>query len=133
MISRIRLPMARSIRAAADNCGASFLTLPGMIANPTTAYFTPSVLAAHRDDVEFEKYLTPAIPPVFLMTASNDFLRDCTVRLDGFLRAKGIPHEFHSYGTQADPRAHVFHVNVKDPLARRCNDDEIAFFRRFMR
>lgn len=122
-----------TVRAVADNCGASFITLPGMTMWPVSAYFTPQVLKDHYDDLGYERLLTPEVPPIFVMTANRDAVRDCSVRLDGFLLAKGINHEFHSYGTDADPRGHVFHVDQKDPLAARCNADEIAFFRRYLK
>ncbi len=124
---------ALTVRAVADNCGASFITLPGMNIGVTQAYFTPKVMAEHRDDLQYEKYLTDDIPPVFIMTASNDMIRDCSVRLDGYMIARSLPHVFRSYGSQQDPRYHVFHVSQKDEMAKKCNDDEIAFFTQYLK
>lgn len=120
-----------TVRAAAINCSASFLMRPDALVGPQAAYFTPDV--THRDDLRLhtEDYMNTALPPLFLMTSNQDFIRDHTVRLDGYLLAKGIAHEFHSYGSETDPRGHVFHCNIKDPLAIQCNLAEIAFFRRY--
>jgi acetyl esterase/lipase len=121
-----------TVRAVADNCGASFITLPGMVSGVVSAYFTPQVLADHHEDLQYEKYLTGHIPPVFIMTASNDAVRDCSVRLDGYMIGRSLTHVFRSYGSDQNPRYHVFHVSQKDQLAEQCNDDEMAFFRKYL-
>lgn len=119
-----------TVRAAAINCGATFLTLPNAIAGAPEAYFTKESREKYPELLLTENYLTDACPPLFIMTATDDFLRDHSVRLDGFLMAKGIGHEFHLYGTPDNPRGHVFHCNIKDELAQKCNEDELVFFRK---
>lgn len=120
-----------SVRAAAINCGASFLNIPGTIEGAPQAYFTDAVLESKIDMLLTENYITSAMPPLFLTTANQDFIRDCTVRLDGFLRAKHIEHEFRSFGTPEDPKGHVFNYNVKDPIATACNLEILDFFKRY--
>lgn len=119
-----------TVRAAAINCGASFITAKGMISNGIDAYFTADVVKEKKDLMETEKYMTKRLPPLFLMTSNQDFIRDCTVRLDGFLLAKGIRHEFHSYGDEKNPQGHVFHCDVRNKTALECNKEEMEFFRR---
>ncbi|RCW16700.1 lipase [Streptococcus gallolyticus] len=121
-----------TVRAAAINCGASFITLPGIIEGAPKAYFTEDVLQHKMDMLLTEHYITSDLPPLLLTTANQDFIRDCTIRLDGFLLAKNIEHELRSYGTPEDPRAHVFNYNVKDPLATTCNLEIINFFKRYI-
>ncbi|MGT2829496.1 alpha/beta hydrolase [Streptococcus hillyeri] len=121
-----------TLRAAAINCGGSFLHLPGAISGATEAYFTDESLAKHGELLRTEEYLTTACPPLFIMTASDDFLRDNSTRLDGYLIAKGIEHEFHIYGTPDNPKHHVFHCNIRDEMANQCNQDELNFFRRYL-
>ncbi|WP_367007146.1 alpha/beta hydrolase [Streptococcus sp. ZY19097] len=120
-----------SVRAAAINCGASFLNIPGTIEGAPQAYFTDAVLENKIDMLLTENYITSAMPPLFLTTANQDFIRDCTVRLDGFLRAKHIEHEFRSFGTPEDPKGHIFNYNVKDPIATACNLEILDFFKRY--
>ena len=120
-----------SVRAAAINCGASFLNIPGTIEGAPQAYFTDAILENKIDMLLTENYITSAMPPLFLTTANQDFIRDCTVRLDGFLRAKHIEHEFRSFGTPEDPKGHVFNYNVKDPIATACNLEILDFFKRY--
>lgn len=121
-----------TLRAAAINCGASFMHLPGAISGAPESYFTPESLAKNSELLRTEEYLTADCPPLYIMTATDDFIRDASVRLDGYLLAKGIPHEFHLYGTPENPKAHVFHCNIKDDMANQCNQDELNFFRRYL-
>lgn len=74
--------------------------------------------------------LLEAFLPTFISTANEDFIHDCAVRLDGFLRAKGIEVIQKSWGDEKHPEPHVFLINQKDELAKEANDEEAAFFRR---
>ncbi|MDO4670095.1 MAG: alpha/beta hydrolase [Aerococcus sp.] len=120
------------VRAAALNCAASFINHSDVINGAPAAYFTEEAKKKHPYWGDTEQYLTTDLPPLFLMTSNHDFIRDMTVRLDGYLLAKGIFHEFHSYGDEDHPREHVFHCNIKDSLARTCNEEEMAFFKRYL-
>lgn len=121
-----------AIKAAAIHCGAAFMNRPKATQGVPAAYFTSEVLAEKADLLETEKYMTRQLPPLFLTTASHDFLRDDTIRLDGYLLAKGIDHECHSYGSAENPKKHVFNYNIKDPEAQACNQETLAFFRRYL-
>lgn len=120
------------VRAAAINCGAGFMYLPNAISGAIQAYFTETSISKYSDLLVTETYLTKDCPPLFIMTTNKDFCRDNALRLDGYLMAKEIAHEFHSYGTSESPREHVFHCNVRDPLAQQCNADELNFFRKYI-
>ena len=72
-------------------------------------------------------------PPAFISTSHHDFLRENAQPMYEHLRARGIPARVECYGAEETPEvAHVFHVNIRLPEARRCNDDEAAFFREFV-
>lgn len=121
-----------TVRAAAINCGGTFLYLPGNISGAPTAYFTDEAIAKHAELLKTETYLTQDVPPLFIMTANEDFLRDAASRLSGYLLAKDIFHEFHIYGTPDNPKGHVFHCNVRDETGKQCNLDQLNFFRRYL-
>lgn len=121
-----------TVRAAALNCGAYFMLTPGFTDDVPGAYFTPEAVAGKKELLNTEEYLTKDLPPLFIMTANQDFLHDSAVRLDGYLLAKKIPHEIHIYGDPDHPRGHVFHCNQKDDLAKQCNLDELNFFRKYL-
>lgn len=121
-----------TIREAALNCGAYFIHLPGIINGAVKGYFTDQAIQKYQELLAVEDYLTPNLPPLYIMSANQDFLYAQALRLDGYLLAKKIPHELHIYGTPEQPRQHVFHCNIKDEIARQCNMDELAFFRKHL-
>ena len=121
-------------RAVALNSPATFIKDPGMIGNGTLAYFDPEVMksAKNQDLIDIEKYITEDFLPTFISTANEDFIHDCAVRLDGFLRAKGIEVIQKSWGDEKHPEPHVFLINQKDELAKEANDEEAEFFRKHL-
>ncbi len=72
-------------------------------------------------------------PPVFLMSSNGDFLKDQPDFLIPQLERCSVPYEFHVYGNDEELLPHVFHVNIRSSAAGVCNDDECAFFRRYMK
>ena len=124
---------ALTVRAATFNCGAYFLKLPGIIEGAFEAYFPPEIVANNKKRLDTEKYMTPNMPPIFIMTANHDFLHDAAIRLDGYMIAKGINHELHIYGDENNPREHVFHINQRDVIAAKCNQDELEFYRKYLK
>lgn len=124
-----------TVRAATLNCAACFLKIPGIIQGAIKAYFPPEVVAKNHERLNTEKYMTKKLPPIFLMTANHDmpFPHDSMIRLDGYLMAKGINHELHIYGDKDHPRGHVFHIDQRDPIATKCNRDEMNFYRKYIK
>lgn len=121
-----------NVKAAALNCSPAFLDTPGMLYDSSKAYFTEEILRNRIDMLQTESYITPAWPPVFLMTSSHDFIRDCSLALAGYLKARCVDYEFHSYGTPDEPQYHCFHCDTRNPVGARCRQDEIAFFRKYI-
>lgn len=121
-------------RAVALNSPATFMLNPSLIKGATTAYFTPAVMSnsRYREMIEVEKYITSQYLPTFIATANEDFVRDCSIRLDGFLRAKGVEVVERSWGDKSHPEQHVFLLSQKDSLAKAANNAEMAFFRRHL-
>ena len=77
--------------------------------------------------------VTSEFPPAFITTAHNDFLRDDAEPMFHYLSRKGIPCGWKCYGTPAQKDiGHVFHVNILKPEAVACNDDSVAFFRKYI-
>ena len=72
-------------------------------------------------------------PPAHITTACHDFLRPCAQPMQELLTAKGVHAEMNCYGTEeATHIGHVFHVNIALPEATQCNDDQTAFFRKYL-
>ena len=119
-------------RAAALNSGAFFLLDHGMIAGTLNAYFPKDIVEKDRRRISAEDYITEDFLPCYLSTANEDFIHDQTIKLDGFLTARGVEHVCRSYGDKDNPQPHVFLMNQKDETARQCNEDEVEFFRKHM-
>ncbi len=118
--------------AVALNCGAYHHEPP---TDPMISSLMPQVLPMGGTPEEFDtvdaiRHVKPGFPPVFLMTAAGDFLREDAVLMAGSLVRAGVPFELHYYAADNGP-GHVFHVNIRDPEGRKCNDAECSFFKRF--
>lgn len=121
------------LRAIALNCGRYDLDPAGDLEEELLfrAYLNgdPSAYAVLTDS---KKYLTKQYPPAFVMTAYHDFL--CKKKAEPMaeaLHAAGVEAEYHIYGSMEDERVgHVFHCDMRLEEAKRCNDEECAFFKR---
>ena len=72
-------------------------------------------------------------PPAFIATSCRDFLRPCAEPMFNFLAEKGVPAEYHCYGTEEQEEVgHVFHVNIALPEATQCNDEAALFFAKYV-
>lgn len=81
-------------------------------------------------DISLSERVTSAFPPSFVMTAPGDFLAPQAAPFCERLNALGVPVVYHRYGTEGNELSHVFHINIKLPEARECNEDECSFFLR---
>lgn len=72
-------------------------------------------------------------PPAFLTTSCEDFLRANAEPMCRFLQEKGVEADWRCYGREGDETVgHVFHVNIALDEAKQCNDDEAAFFHKYL-
>lgn len=130
-----RAPEGLSLRAVALNCGVYHIDLSGK--QDSTAALMRDVLPQggteeELDTVSVQRHVTAAFPPAFVMTASGDFLAEQAQPLVDRLHSLGVEAEYHYYGDEQRVLGHVFHCNQRLPEAQLCNDDECAFFRRFL-
>lgn len=121
-----------NILGAAMNCGVYFLNRPGAITGSVNSYFTDQVQKDMHEQMTPQNYIDSTVPPLYVMSANQDFLHDEAIRMDQFLVDSNIKHQFKIYGDNDNPRGHVFHVNMRDDVARSCNNDEQNFFESLM-
>ncbi len=76
--------------------------------------------------------ITENYPPTLYMTCTGDFLQEQVLELQKTLIAHHVPQEFLYYGDKDTELGHVFHLNVKSEIAKRCNMEECDFFRRWI-
>lgn len=129
-----------TIKAVGLNCGAYDGKKMAKATNKRDEYFLEYVDGIDKPvnaetvkKVDALGNITAAFPPAFVMSCVNDFLVTGAEPMYLLLKGKGIPCEMKIYGTKEEKEiAHVFHVNIKLAEATKCNDDECAFFRRFI-
>lgn len=85
------------------------------------------------EQIDSYKYMNENYPPSYVMSAVNDFLLPKAEPMSQHLKELGVPFELKIYGSkEREDIAHVFHVNCKLEEARICNDEECAFFRKYI-
>lgn len=119
-------------RALAVNSAALFMLDPGLISGSIEWYFPEEILEEKKDLINVEKYIKSNYLPTFICTANKDFLRDSSIKFDGFLTGLRVEHVFKEYGDKDNPRGHVFLINQRDSIADIANDDEMKFFEKFI-
>ena len=126
-----------TIRAVGLNCGTYDGRLMAMQKNKDSVFLEYINCKRKKADDELLerldawKYMTAKFPPAFIMSAECDFFRVQAEPMYQHLVALGVPCEMKIYGSKDRPEiGHVFHVNCKLEEAKRCNDDECAFFKK---
>ncbi|MCR5734321.1 MAG: alpha/beta hydrolase [Lachnospiraceae bacterium] len=125
------------LRAIALNCGKYDLSKSD-IKDENTPKLIVDLFEHGGDEKELHitnvlEKITGDYPPVFLMTCPGDFLRDQAVYMTEALVNNKVPFVFRYYGNEENPLHHVFHCNVRLSDGIKCNDDECAFFREYMK
>lgn len=86
-----------------------------------------------KEQLNVLKYINESYPPSFIMTAEHDFLKAKAEPMFRLLQKNNVTAFMKVYGSADKPEiAHVFHVNMNFPEAHVCNDDECAFFRKYI-
>ncbi len=135
----VELKRPLSVKAAALNCG---------IYDSKTAYrLDPNMQEIMQDfmpeggspeELDFISvlpHLQSTLPPLFIMTSTDDFLKYQAPILTKALCEKNVPFTFRLWTSEGrkDKLFHVFHLNIRSREAVRCNDEECAFFSSFCR
>lgn len=126
-------PHPVEIRALGLNCGlyhlsGFFQTKAALLLLKDYLTEDPSVFG---ERLRVKKYITHRFPPSFLLSSPGDFLLPCFRDMARLLQRLGVKHRAELYGTVKDQ--HVFHLDIKKPVARQALEDEAAFFREMTR
>lgn len=130
-------PQELRINACGLNCGCYFMPLsrllpPKKMGPLFEAYFPEDYLSC-VPSLKAEKYITDAFPPSFVMSAANDYLLFMAPLLHARLKLRGVKSKLKIYGKKSQKEiGHVFHLNCHLEMADRCNDEQCAFFRRYL-
>ena len=134
------LPEKLCIRGIALNCGMYDITEQALSRNDgekqpiDMADLMQDYLGKDRESIQEKlkvtQYITDQFPPTFVMTSWYDFLREKAKPMYELLKERGVQAEYKLYGEEGQNyMGHVFHCNMNLEEAKRCNLDEIEFFK----
>ncbi len=133
------LDPAPAVRAAALNCGIYETSIAYKL-DPNMQEIMKDFMSGGGTEKELEsisviRWLSSALPPLYLMTSTDDFLKYQAPILTKALCDKNVPFRLRLYAGEdrQDKLFHVFHLNIRSTEAKACNDDECEFFRGFCR
>ncbi len=86
-----------------------------------------------REIVNVLDNLNGEFPPVYMMTASGDFLKEQTQALAHAFMEQNIPFVYEYYHSDTEAPGHVFHLDFRLEKAKECKGRECAFFRQFLK
>lgn len=119
-------------QAVGLNCGHYFMGEDDTPQEAFEYYFEGVDPEKIAQQFPVEAHLTSNFPPTFLMTATDDFLKELAPRLHERLVALGVPTLYTCYAQpDGSSLGHVFHVDQKSAIAKECNLDELAFFKQY--
>ena len=129
------IPQDFAPMAIALNCGA--YKIKESLMDTMTLSIMKDMLPEGGTEEEYEMispslHITGDFPPVFYMTCTGDFLKEDAPLLGAALLENDVPHIFRYYGDKNKQLGHVFHLNIRSADAKKCNDDECAFFKTFL-
>lgn len=135
--AKLTLPKGMHLNAIALNCGKYDLG-QDIDLDPNSKFLTKDLLpkGGTKKEMEFVngvKYVTSKFPPAFVMTCPGDFLKTQGKYITDALNANDVPFCYRYYGNDKNPLHHVFHCNICLPEANKCNDDECAFFKEYIK
>lgn len=74
------------------------------------------------------RYMTSDFPETYVMTIIEDMVKDDSTLLLNRLNELKVRNIYKLYDNERHDLDHVFHLNISDPDAIICNDEECAFF-----
>ena len=129
------LPEGLILKAVALCCGEyDFIYTDGtrdMMEGLMEAFLPGGGTEEELDRIRPVNFVTGDFPPTFLMSASEDFLKEEAPVMAAKLTECQVPFTYKFYGSKTHPLAHVFHLDVNSEDAKACRDEECAFFRSF--
>lgn len=135
-----RVPAQFVPKAVALNCGV-YIPVPSgekeklvhdQVNDLPKALMPEGCTEKEAEFIDVTRHITSAFPPVFLMTATEDFCKPQAFCMEEVLKGCGVPYSFKIYGSEENPLHHVFHVDMHSSTGRECNEEECAFFRGYL-
>lgn len=131
------VPEKLKLNAIILNCGTGEIKLSGDD-NDTTQVVMKEYLPEKGSSKEqylisMVNHVTQDYPPTFIMTAVDDFLKTQAPLMAEKLIEKNVPFMLAFYGDKNNKLSHVFHLNIRSEDAKKCNDEECEFLRKYIK
>ena len=123
-------------RAIGLNCGIYRLKhgeIDALLDSFAEEYFPHKGTDDEYADITVVNHLTPNFPPTLIVTAEGDFLANQAKPFYEILKSLRIDAYYKYYGDKEHELKHVFHIDIKLEEARKCNDDECNFFKKYIK
>lgn len=117
-----------TLRAIALNCGGYDMEERSQ----SMSYYIDGDYARYAEELDVLGHITADFPPSFVMSSTGDMALPNAQPMSDFLKEKGIKSELHIYGDETTKPPHVFHCDIRSRYATWCNDDECAFFEKYV-
>ena len=129
-----RTPEGLRLKAIALNCGQYHIEL--VSTDEQTRELMKDVLpdggtSEEQRLVSPDLFIESDFPPTFFMTAPRDFLLPQAQVLQLALLKAQVNFTYRFYCDLHSSLGHVFHLNIRSDWAKKCNDEECDFFRKF--
>ncbi|MBQ6654021.1 MAG: alpha/beta hydrolase [Erysipelotrichaceae bacterium] len=126
------IPREITIRGFVGNCGV--YDVPNGAISRMLKYYFGRDYRQKNPRLDMFRFVTSAFPPSYIMTAVRDQARPEAEPFAEVLRKAGVPVILKVYGEPDDEAAvHVFHENIRHPLAIQCNNDECRFMKELVK
>lgn len=131
-----QVPQGFAPQAVALNCGAYVTDADQSSPDGQTSALMADYLPNKGTKEELAllnvtAHVTRNYPPVFLMTASGDFLKEQALLIASALTRHNVPFLYRFYGDSQKLLPHVFHCDMRSEDGKQCNQDECDFFLSF--
>ncbi|MBQ1382497.1 MAG: alpha/beta hydrolase [Solobacterium sp.] len=124
------VPEGFRLRGAALNCGIytkEALFAPGSDLTIMDEYI-PGHTEREEDLMDVTLHINAQWPPVFVMSAAQDYLKPQALVLAGVLAEKNVPFLLRIHADEKQPLVHVFHCDLRLRQAEEANREECCFF-----
>lgn len=126
------IPEGFALTAIALSCGIyDFSCADGEILKMIHEFMPQGATAEELEKVNVLNTITDVYPPVFCMTAVDDYQKVQVSGLIAKLIEKDNPFEFRLFGDKVNRLDHNFQTDIKTLDAAQCNDAQCDFFREF--
>ena len=125
-------------KAVALNCAVLDMDAIKQSAGSSTLTLMKDVLPKRKME-EYIKLANPIVhvnekfPPCLIMTSNEDFLKEQPESFKKKLEACNVPYTYMFYGDEENKLGHVFHLDMRNEIGRKCNDDQCDYFKQNMK